>query len=239
MNSYGPRIITDGLVLCLDAADKNSYPGTGTTWYDLSGKNHNATLINTPTYYPNYNGEFYFTGSSSENASVSYTSNLAPTSQITFESFAHIDANQLSKNTNMRLLSKTEAGGYQLGINEGSFIPAGYIGVLAYIGGGYRNAKIQYSSLSDTYHLYSGTFDGRYLRFYVDGVNVNTYDHGSTSTISYAASNAFIIAAEAGGGSTAAGQYLSGFISITRVYNRALSSSEILQNYNATKGRFK
>jgi hypothetical protein len=33
----GPRIVTDGLVCCLDAANRKSYPGSGTTWYDLSG----------------------------------------------------------------------------------------------------------------------------------------------------------------------------------------------------------
>jgi hypothetical protein len=47
---YGPHIVTDGLVLNLDAADKTSYPGSGTTWTDLSGYGYNGSLVNSPTY---------------------------------------------------------------------------------------------------------------------------------------------------------------------------------------------
>jgi len=47
---YGPRVVTDGLVLALDAADTNSYPGSGTTWTDLVGNGYNATLINSPSH---------------------------------------------------------------------------------------------------------------------------------------------------------------------------------------------
>ena len=49
-NQYGPRIVTDNLVLCLDASDKNSYSGSGPTWYDLSGNNYNATIYNSPNF---------------------------------------------------------------------------------------------------------------------------------------------------------------------------------------------
>ena len=58
----GGQIVTDGLVLCLDAANKDSYPGSGTTWYDLSGNGYNSTAAGTvgPTF--NSNGYFEFTG---------------------------------------------------------------------------------------------------------------------------------------------------------------------------------
>ena len=45
---HSPRIVTDGLILCLDAADKNSYPGSGNTWYDLSGNGNDGILVNNP-----------------------------------------------------------------------------------------------------------------------------------------------------------------------------------------------
>ena len=48
--SYNPRIVTDGLVLCLDAANKRSYPGAGTTWSDLTKNNHNGTLVNNASF---------------------------------------------------------------------------------------------------------------------------------------------------------------------------------------------
>jgi hypothetical protein len=53
--SYSPKIITDGLVLCLDAGDKKSYSGSGTTWTDRSG-NSISTLINAPTFTSNFGG---------------------------------------------------------------------------------------------------------------------------------------------------------------------------------------
>jgi len=53
--SYGPDLVTDGLVLYLDAANSNSYPGSGTIWYDLSGYNKNATIYNSPSH----NGKYF------------------------------------------------------------------------------------------------------------------------------------------------------------------------------------
>ena len=48
--SRGPSIVTDGLVLALDAANHKSYPGSGTTWYDLSGNGNNGTLNCGPSF---------------------------------------------------------------------------------------------------------------------------------------------------------------------------------------------
>ena len=59
---YGPRIVSNGLVLCLDAANKRSYPGTGTTWTDLSGNSNNGTLTNGPTFSAGNMGSILFDG---------------------------------------------------------------------------------------------------------------------------------------------------------------------------------
>ena len=48
--SAGPKLVTKGLVLALDAADPNSYPGSGTTWSDLTGNNLDATLLMVPLF---------------------------------------------------------------------------------------------------------------------------------------------------------------------------------------------
>ena len=58
----GPTIVTNGLVLALDAGDRNSYPGTGTTWRDLSGNNNNGTLTNGPTFNTGSLGSIVFDG---------------------------------------------------------------------------------------------------------------------------------------------------------------------------------
>ena len=60
--SSGPDLVQNGLVLALDAADKNSYVGSGTTWRDLSGNSNNGTLINSPTFSGGNGGNFSFDG---------------------------------------------------------------------------------------------------------------------------------------------------------------------------------
>ena len=75
---YGPKIVTNGLVLALDAADKNSYPGTGTIWKDLTTNANNGTLVNTPTFSNSNGGTLLFNGT---NQAIDVTSNssLRPT----------------------------------------------------------------------------------------------------------------------------------------------------------------
>ena len=58
----GPNIVEDGLVLALDAANKKSYPGSGTVWSDLSGNSNDGTLTNGPTFSSNNSGIFSFDG---------------------------------------------------------------------------------------------------------------------------------------------------------------------------------
>lgn len=60
--NYQNRIVRDGLVLCLDAADRKSYPGTGTTWFDRSGNGVNGTLVNGPTFSSANGGSLLFDG---------------------------------------------------------------------------------------------------------------------------------------------------------------------------------
>ena len=65
----GPRIPTSGLIFYLDAANTRSYPGSGTTWTDLSGNGNTGTLTNGPTYSSANGGQIVFDGSN-DNAVV-------------------------------------------------------------------------------------------------------------------------------------------------------------------------
>ena len=60
--NYQSSIVTSGLVLCLDAVDRKSYPGTGTAWIDRSGNRNNATLVNSLSYNTNNSGTLVFDG---------------------------------------------------------------------------------------------------------------------------------------------------------------------------------
>ena len=80
---YGPKIVTSGLVLCLDAANKRSYPGTGTTWTDLSGNSNNGTLTNGPTFSAGNQGSIVFDGTNDYAYQSLFTN--AITTTLTFD----------------------------------------------------------------------------------------------------------------------------------------------------------
>jgi hypothetical protein len=235
----GPDIVTDGLVLHLDAANRKSYPLSGSTIYDLSG-NGNDGAFGGSTAAPTFNGDnggcISFDGSN-DYISVPYASILAPTSQISYGVYAY-SSNWNDITSSIRIMSKTENGGYQIAMNEPVYLGNGYVGGLIYVAGTYRAARILKSSLSSGWHYMQFTFDGRYYRMYLDGINVNTYDHVSTASISYAYNNHLAIGAEPDGTTGVTGAYFPGKIAQLTINNRALSANEVQQNYNALKGRF-
>ena len=77
--NYNTAIVTNGLVLALDAANTKSYPGSGTTWTDLSANGNNGTLVNTPSYSPNNQGYFTFNGTNQAVSSFASTTGFGVT----------------------------------------------------------------------------------------------------------------------------------------------------------------
>lgn len=224
------RVMT-GMVLWLDAGDTDSYPGTGTTWTDLAGTANNFTLFNTPTW--NSAGYFDFDRASNEYAAVTHTSALKPTAGLTTEQWLNADDwTAGTPSAPHTALSCTQAGGYAHYIWESTFVS--YV----YTGGAYRVPTADLTDFTGWHH-FATTFDGRYTKLYVDGDLKSTIDAGSTTTISYDPDNDICIGAEAGTLSTpSANFYWDGKIATTAIYNRALSASEVLKNYNSDKSRF-
>ena len=68
--AYNPKIVTDGLVLCLDAANPKSYPGTGTTWSDLSGNGKNATINTSHVSYSSTGLTFTGDGTTAQGGNI-------------------------------------------------------------------------------------------------------------------------------------------------------------------------
>lgn len=227
--SHSPRVVADGLVLYLDAANPRSYPGTGPAWTDLSGNDNNATLVNSPTLNSGY---FTFNGLN-QYGFIPYTTSLAPTGAITLSSWVRTDWQTTSS---VRVISKTEGGGYQLSLNDIS----GQVGCTIHVGGTYRYSTVAKATISTGWHNMLSTCDGRFVRLYFDSILINTIDIGSTLALTYGVNNNFVIAAEAAGGpsNSIAGGYLAGDISSIQVYNRVLSQQEVHQNFNALRGRF-
>jgi hypothetical protein len=210
------KIVTDGLVLALDAADKNSYPGSGTTWRDVSG-NNSSTLVGTPSFIDGNPKAISFDGSSKKaDITTPFGKSGFTTVSVYYrrveEASSTIWRTLLgTASTNIHHLI-SESSTKVLGIWDGSFRTFGYTPL---IDGKFHNYVVIYNSTSTA-------------TLYVDGVFVTTISiilDLQTSPIGTI-------------GNWAGGNYWAGYIGTTTIYNRELSASEILQNYNAQKSRF-
>jgi len=218
--NYNPRIVTDGLVLALDAGNTKSYPGSGTTWTDLSGRGNNGTLVNGPTYSSADGGSIVFDGTDDY---VGTSGMFNCNSNFTFNSWVNADVN----NTIRTIISKRSAAGSiqirfnssnQVQIVDNNIVDVGSFSSFTSSTSTWYNICVVRSST--TYSLYvNGAFISRVI-----SSNTYTYD-ADTIGQNY---NAF------GGGS----EMWDGKISAISAYNRALSAAEVQQNFNALRGRF-
>jgi hypothetical protein len=218
--SRGPKIVTDGLVLALDAGSKKSYSGSGTTWSDLSGNGNNGTLTNGPTFNSGNGGSIVFDGVDD------YT--IIP------------DSPALKLNGNFtimlwhRAITKTNTFPGPLYKGNSAIVGGGYILFYTSVNNGIMwikrdNIQLPMTSAVNTYwsHI-TFTYDGTNVRGYLNGVNSYT---SSTVTYSTNNDNSSLLLGRADQSGNAA-------IGTIQMYNRALSAQEVLQNFNATKSRF-
>ena len=236
--SAGPDMIQNGLVLALDAADRNSYISGSTTWTDISGNNTNGTLINGPTFSSANGGSLFFDGT---NDYITLPSTIIPaTSNWTYSSFFNF--NQLV--TGSVLYSQYIAIG-----NNGRLIirlsdavqNTSQFALFLGSGTGYSSTSIYTNttaSINTNYNLTIVRSSQYTYNIYVNGV----FDTGSTTafTANILQTTPVIGGINIGGvnPTPATADFLNGRIYSTTIYNRALSAQEVLQNYNATKTRF-
>lgn len=206
---------------------------------DNTPYNNNGTVVGATLTTDHYNGSnnaYSFNGTSAY-IDVPYSSILAPVNQITCSAWAY-RSNWSIISGNTRILSKTEIGGWHLSLDD---VGAGN-GYFAFFvmksGTGYLYAKSLYTGLSTGWHHFTGTFDGRYARLYIDGVLKDTFDSTTTNIIGYSNNNSLIIGAEAGPSSGSVGNYFNGKIDDVRIYNRALTATEVSQLYNTYGGDY-
>ena len=207
--SSGPQVITNGLQLYLDAGDSSSYPGSGSTWYDLSGNENNGTLVNGPTYSSADGGFIAFDGS---NDYVQFSTISAQT--ICF--WGRMDANI----ANLAGLVCTSATG------DGSLrtYPAGTFSTSPNYQD-FHNGYVSSFMINGVSNLSSSNSgfvipNGRTLQqdFYVGAIG----NARNISTISH----------------TFLGRVYKGRVYAVLIYNRKLSNSELLANFNALKSRY-
>ena len=205
---YGPNIITNGLVLALDAADKNSYPGSGTTWFDLSGNGNNGTLVNSPTLS---DGVFTFDGSTNY-INVSGINLATGTSTI----MGAARYNGATRGRIINGLNNNWLMGHWSSTTENYYASAWVSSISS--GASDTNWRIFAATSNTTSPSYS---------LYVNGTLSVSNTNGASGP------NGLRIGAFGNGGEFSTGQC--GFV---LAYNRILTATEILQNFNATKTRF-
>lgn len=216
--NYSPKIVTNGLVLCLDAANRKSYSGSGTVWTDLAGSN-NGTLTNGPTFSSANGGSIVFDGSDDH---ILGALPLIPfNSSVTIE--AIIKLNNTSSNKNI--------------ITQGQSAVSFSCGMVI-IGTElrFRNSTNDHSLSSPQvllanqwYHLVlSTTASGTtgYINAVSSGTTIQKVT--SNSVANYAVGKRPGVTSE----------FMNGNIAKISIYSKALSQDEILQNFNALKGRF-
>ena len=227
----GPDIVENGLVLCLDAANKLSYPRSGTTWTDVSGNSNTGTLTNGPTFNAANMGGIVFDGSD-DYVNVANASSLNPSNGISVSVWVKFTST--INNTRQMLVEKhTSPGSGWWFAGENNKIVWLILGTSG--GEKYIDLTNNTSLISGIIYNIVGTYDatGSTLKLYVNGRDDGGTILGGGSGLS-SSSNPLIIGKQHNWGN--------GPSSITTfntsLYNRALNATEILQNYNATKSRF-
>lgn len=226
---YNPKIVMNGLVFCLDAANRKSYPGSGTTWSELKSK-VTGTLTNGPTYSSTNNGAIVLDG---VNDYVTFGS-----------SFTTLDLTDKS----LQCWIKKTGSGLGKGIIDKDFDN----GAPNYGGWGFwiqSNNKLWWWNHANLDLLDDGpntistttwtnvavTYDNtsKTANFYINGV-LNSSKTNASIVEKSSGSSLLVV------GSTRDGSafYFDGSISLILGYNRLLSAAEIQQNYESSRGRY-
>ena len=219
----GANVVTNGLVLCLDAANSKSYPGSGTTWNDLSGNGNTGTLTNGPTFSSANGGSIVFDGLN-DYVNISTAVNLTNPSticafvntsvttasnQVIYGPSANGEDNWLSISNNKAQMFATQTA------NVNNFTITGTTTIEA-----------------NKWYYITGIVNNNVTSLYVNGVfevasSAQAFTVGGWNSIARIGQRA------------TTGQFpFSGSIAYIHGYNRALTATEIQQNYNALKSRF-
>jgi hypothetical protein len=248
---YNPGIVTDGLVLCLDAANKKSYPGTGTGYRDLSISNNNGTLINSPAFSTSNLGFLQFDGADDYVEVQTRNTNLEFQPTQPFSVFCWMyGIPTTSRAILANMLNSGSYPGWDIWVNGASQI------VMHLISSWSANAiKVGVTfTYSNTWQYFGYTYDGscpttslgstNSLNFYINGVlstsgktavdadGFNT----SSETITYNTNQRFRLSSRWASGVASNPAQIS--LGPVQIYNRVVSSNEVLQNFNALRGRF-
>jgi hypothetical protein len=231
--NYNPRTITDGLVLCLDAANPKSYSGSGATWSDLSGNGNNGTLVNGVGYSGDNLGSLVFDGVDDYvNCDIGNLNNLPEMTGIVWV----YKSEQIAADRFMSRRDTLDNAGWWEFLLSRDGNPAFYANFSASPTFVARESS-QILSLN-TWNMVSFTWKGTGassdIKLYINSIETSySLSTDNTGSRVNEISNNLII-----GNAIWASRPFKGNMAALQLYNRALTSPEIQQNFNATKGRY-
>lgn len=228
--SYNPQIVTDGLVLLLDAGNTRSYPGTGTTWTDLTTNGNNGTINGGVSYTTSGSGALLFNGSTGYIVTPNTTVYQNVTLSIWFNS-------GITATSTRALISKSSyfansITDFPISIYRNSDNVAVYLST----GNDFIfDTALSSSIANNTWNNVVATFDQSNLNLYLNSIKSSTPANFSLSANTQPWTIGRAPQEVAGGiGQT----YYNDKISIVSMYNRALTENEVKQNFNALRGRY-
>jgi len=237
----GPKIITSGCVLSLDAADKLSYKGSGTTWTDLSGNNNTGTLTNGPSFSGANSGCIVFDGTDDYILDSSVTSFNVGCIDMWIRPSLLINASAAFSNLLQLKIGATDAEAWNIafGISTGALTNE-YITIAdGSISPTRRTGLADGGSLSaNTWYNIVFNWESTVYKIYINNVLKTTIAAAGGDVAQLTLPNRYVIGAFQVNNTAVYNGFFVGSISTTKLYNRTLSTVEMLQNYNAVKSRF-
>jgi hypothetical protein len=243
---HSPRIVTNGLVLCLDAANVRSYSGSGTSWFDLSGNGNTGTLVNGPTFNSGNGGSISFDGVNEYSRHPLSQTIQSKTISIWFfdDSGIEPDVSNVPPKTGYQLANFGTSGTLASfdGITKGGWTGGATNETLGY----YQHNLARFIYIRDSVSIGWHQLVMRYndstgiYNFFLDGVQRSVFvaTQGNPGIIS---TDRVIIGAPGDPqtvGTPGQNYYGRNGFSQILLYNRSLSDDEISQNFNATRNRF-
>lgn len=215
---YSPKVVTDGLIMALDATNSKSYTSGSLIWGNLANSPYSGSLVGATTYVSN---SFYVSGSTSYIGTNYFTpspSLSATTYEITFKPFGPIN-----NYSGLIGYSVYLGSGFSIGMFPNYLVSQGFSGSATF----YDTVNIDPSTIN----IITAVFENRANTYYVNGVLA------LKSTYAFDVITSFIPMRI---GNQTQGGWINNMCNIysTKIYNKALSAQEVLQNYNAQKSRY-
>jgi hypothetical protein len=217
------------LIVNLDAGDPASYSGSGSTWTDLAGGNNNATLINTPTYSSSNSGYLNFSPSSLEYGTIP---NIGDLSNWTVETWVRVTASLTGKVTAVAAneFDLSSRLNFSIGTNRA---PSSYNLCAGFFDANGWHTTSGFTPTQNTWYQIVGTYDGTTVVQYVNGASNTSLSYTGTPQ-----SGGEIRIARRWDSPLTSSNMMPADIGVIKIYSRALSGSEVTENFEALRDRY-